>query len=57
MAKAKHNLWKRRKNRPDKLVRSHKEWVAKHNHNRKVFLDSKLEEAKQSVVGELNEQL
>jgi len=57
MAKAKHNLWKRRKNGPDKLIRSHKEWVAKHNHNRKVFLDGKLEEAKQSVVGGLNEQL
>ena len=26
MAKAKHNLWKRRKNGPDKLIRSNKEW-------------------------------
>jgi len=53
MAKAKHNLWKRRKNGPDKLIRSHKQWVAKHNHNRKEFLQDKLEKAKEAVVGRI----
>jgi len=52
MSKAKHNLWKRRSNGPDKLVRSHKQWVAKHNHNRKVFLDIELLKAKEAVMGD-----
>ena len=51
MAKAKHNLWKRRKNGPDKLIRSHKQWVAKHNHNRKVHLEEQLQKAKERIVG------
>jgi len=51
MAKAKHNLWKQRKNKPAKLVRSHKQWVAKHNHNREVFDKEQLDRAKEEIVG------
>ena len=34
MAHAKHNLWKRRKNKPDKLIRSHKEWKKRAAHSK-----------------------
>jgi len=50
MSKSKHNLWKRRKNGQPKLVRSHKQWVAKHNHNREIFLQEELEKAKKKIV-------
>ena len=32
MSVSKHNLWKQRKNKPSKLVRSHKDWKRNSNH-------------------------
>ena len=40
----------KKKNGPDKLIRSHTQWVAKHNHNRRVFLQEEVEKAKEAIV-------
>ncbi len=34
MSVSTHNLWKRRKNKPNKLVRSNKEWKRRANHSK-----------------------
>ena len=53
MAHAKHNLWKRRKNKPDKLVRSHKEWKKRAAHS-KVRHALELAENRRIYEKELN---
>ena len=50
MAKAKHNLWKRRKNKPDKLVRSHREWVERTRYNKLQTAIAKLEKDKDGNI-------
>ena len=50
MSKAKHNLWKRRKNKPDKLVRSHKQWLERSKHNKLQMAIARLEKEKDGNI-------